>query len=160
MDKYDVIIEIPKNCNLKYEIDNDENRLRLDRVLPSSMIYPYNYGYIPNTLAEDGDALDVLVLTPYKIRSNTIVKCKIIGALIMSDEKGLDEKVIAVPDDKVDPQFKDINNLNHVSQVNLDNITHFFNYYKKNDDEKWSKVDRYIDKEETLLLIEKYSISS
>ena len=86
----DVIVEVPYKSNMKYEMD--DGKIRLDRVLSCSMFYPGNYGYIENTLAEDGDPLDVLIIGNYKICPGSIVECKVLGALIMSDEKGLDEK--------------------------------------------------------------------
>ena len=106
----DVIIEIPYQSNLKYEMDkdNENERIRLDRVLSSSMIYPGNYGYIDNTLAEDGDPLDVLLIGNYALMPGCIIKCLVIGALIMTDEKGLDEKIIAVPHPEVDKHYENI----------------------------------------------------
>ena len=99
---FDVIIEVSKGSNLKYEISKETNLLRLDRVLHTSMFYPGNYGYFPQTLAGDGDPLDVLVLTDYVLQPGIVVECKIIGVLLTEDEKGLDEKILAVPSDKVD----------------------------------------------------------
>lgn len=155
----DAIIEISKNSNLKYEFDKDQNLLRLDRLLSSSMCYPSNYGYIPNTLAEDGDALDILVICPYTIAPNTIIKTKIIGALVMTDEKGLDEKIIAVPSDEVDKHSIDINDLSDVKEHVKEKIKHFFTYYKGTDNDKWSKVEGFIDKNEAIELIDKYKIT-
>lgn len=153
----DVIVEVPYLSNMKYEIDNDLKRIRLDRILNSSMVYPGNYGYIENTLAEDGDPLDVLLLSNYSLIPGCVIKSRVIGALIMRDEKGLDEKVIAVPDSKVDATYADINNIDELPKNILDKIKHFFEYYKKIDKGKWSEVDGFIDKDETFDLITKYS---
>ena len=154
----DAIIEISKDSNLKYEFDKEQNLLRLDRLLSSAMCYPSNYAYIPNTLAEDGDALDILVICPYTIAPNTILKTKIIGALIMTDEKGLDEKIISVPCDTVDNHSIDINELYDLKEHVLEKIRHFFTYYKGTDKNKWSKVDKFINKNEAIKLIKKYTI--
>lgn len=155
----DVIVEVEQGSNLKYEIDHGTNQepiLRLDRILSSSMAYPGNYGYIPNTLAEDGDPLDALILTPYKLHPGCIVECKAIGVLIMSDEKGLDEKILAVPADTVDNSYQHINNLTDLPQPTLDKIQHFFAYYKMTDPNRWSKVEGFQDRTVATQLIKKY----
>ncbi len=148
----DVIVEIPHGSNLKYEIDK-EGTIRLDRVLSCAMTYPGNYGFIPNTLAEDGDPLDVLVLVPYSLHPGSIVKCRVIGALVMSDEKGLDEKILAVPTNDVDPYFKEWTDIHHISQPQLDKIKHFFEYYKKTDHGKWSEVKDFLNREQSEKLV-------
>merc|ERR1711966_432309 len=120
MELLDIYIEISLGSNLKYEYDKEYSKLRLDRVLSSSMIYPGNYGYIPNTLAQDNDELDALVIVPYSILPGTILKCKVIGALIMEDEKGLDEKIIVVPATEVDASFGDINDITDLKETTKD----------------------------------------
>lgn len=155
----DVIVEVQQGSNLKYEIDHNtinEPILRLDRILSSSMAYPGNYGYIPNTLAEDGDALDALILTPYQLHPGCIVSCKPIGVLIMSDEKGLDEKILTVPSNEVDSTYQQVNDLTDLPKPTLDKIQHFFAYYKMNDPTKWSKVEGFKDRSDAIRLIEKY----
>jgi inorganic pyrophosphatase len=155
----DVYIEISKGSNLKYEYDKKHSKLRLDRVLSSSMIYPGNYGYIPNTLAEDNDELDALVIVPYSILPGTILKCRVIGALIMEDEKGLDEKIIVVPDSNVDASFDDINDITDLKETTKHKISHFFEFYKKIEKNKWSNVKQYISASEAQKLINKYSLN-
>ena len=150
----DVIVEVPYQSNMKYEMDN--GRLRLDRVLSCSMFYPGNYGYIENTLADDGDPLDAIIITDYKIVPGTIVKCKVIGALIMTDEKGLDEKIIVVPDNDVDIRYNEINNIADLGVVRLSKIKHFFENYKKIDQGKWSTVDNFIDTPKAIEIIHRY----
>ena len=139
----DAIIEISKGSNLKYEISKESNLLRLDRVLHTSMFYPGNYGYFPNTIAGDGDPLDVLVLTDYSLHPGIIVDCKIIGVLLTVDEKGTDEKIIAVPSDKVDKSYKRINDINDIPKLTLDKIEHFFSNYKSLENNKWVKTDGF-----------------
>ena len=155
----DALIEIPFGSNLKYEFDKEHNVMRLDRILSSSMTYPGNYGYIKNTLADDGDPLDILVLTNYPIYPGCIVSTKVIGALIMSDEKGLDEKIISVPSNEVDNCCNDINDITDVKDFLLEKIEHFFSYYKKTDKNKWTKIENFVNKDEAIKIIKKYQIS-
>ena len=110
----DFIVEIPANSYIKYEYDKNLNMLRVDRVLHTSMAYPGNYGYIPKTLARDGDPIDVLMIGDYQIHPMTLVKVRIIGVLKMKDEKGEDEKLIVVPDKSIDPYFNEFKDINDV----------------------------------------------
>tara|TARA_B100001287_G_C22626544_1_gene502816 strand:+ start:15 stop:494 length:480 start_codon:yes stop_codon:yes gene_type:complete len=136
----DVIIEVSYGSNLKYEIDKELNILRLDRILNTSMTYPGNYGYFPNTIAGDNDPLDALLLTNYKLIPGSIVSTKIIGVLITKDEKGDDEKVLVVPTDDVDPCFKGINDINDINDQIKNKIVHFFENYKKLEKNKFVEV--------------------
>lgn len=154
----EVIIEIPVNSFLKYEFNQKSGLLELDRVLSSSMVYPGNYGYIPNTLADDGDCLDALVVVPYHINPMTSVKCRVIGALIMTDEKGIDEKIICVPSNKVDSNYSDILNVTDLHVNILNTIKHFFSNYKNTEKESWSKVDKYVGHNEASNIISKYKL--
>lgn len=154
----DIFIEISSGSNIKYEFDKTCNKLRLDRVLSSSMIYPGNYGYIENTLAEDNDELDALVIAPYSILPGTVIKTKVIGALIMEDEKGLDEKIIAVPSEDVDNNYESINDINDLNENEKLKIEHFFEFYKKIEKNKWSKVHHFISAKEASVLVNKYSL--
>ena len=156
----DIIIEVENGTPLKYEMDENTHTgpmLRLDRVLTSAMAYPGNYGYIPGTLSKDGDALDALLITPYRFVPGCIVKSRPLGVLIMTDEKGLDEKVIMVPDDDVDPNFAGLRELADVPQPTLKAIEHFFKYYKVNESGKWSQVEGFEDREAAERLISVYS---
>ena len=107
----DVVIEIPYNTFIKYEFDDKIGKMRCDRILNTAMLYPGNYGYIPNTLAGDGDALDILLVCDYPIYQGVMVKSEIIGVLIMEDQKGIDEKVIVVPASEVDSNYNDVDKL-------------------------------------------------
>ena len=153
------IIEIPLNSFIKYEFDIQYNRMRCDRILNSSMIYPGNYGYIPNTIAKDGDPLDILVIADYPLYPGTIIECKILGVLIMSDEKGLDEKIIAIPSDDIDLNSSTINHYLDLPLHLLTKIKHFFKHYKDNDTTMWSKVEDFKDNIYALQLIDKYSLT-
>lgn len=124
----DCLVEINLNSNLKYEYDYDNNKLRLDRILDH--YYPTNYGCILNTLGSDGDALDVLILTPYSIIPNTLIKCKAIGVLELLDEGVRDDKIIAYPIDEVDKSFSNFNDICDVENINKEEILNFFSNYK------------------------------
>ncbi len=154
----DAIIEIPYNTFIKYEYDQEYSKIRCDRILNTSMLYPGNYGYIPKTLADDGDPLDILVVCDYQLLPGTVINCKILGVLIMSDEKGMDEKIIAVPSNKVDMNSININKLQDLPLVTTTKIKHFFEHYKDNEKNKWCKVDDYKDKQYAINLIENYKL--
>ena len=124
----DAFIEIPTGSQNKYEYDKEEGVFRLDRVLYSPMHYPAEYGYLKNTLAEDGDPLDILVLTTFPTFPGCVIRSRVIGVLIMSDDKGQDEKLLAVPVD--DPRFNEVNTLDDVPSHILREIEHFFKVYK------------------------------
>ena len=137
-------------------MDPITNRLRLDRILSSAMAYPFNYGYIQKTLADDGDALDALVLIPNALLPGTNISCRVVGALVMKDEKGLDEKLLTVPADIVDKSYNTFQDINDINDAILDKIKHFFESYKQLDRGKWSEVEKFINKTEAYKLIRKY----
>ena len=126
--KFEAFIEIPKGNKVKYELDKETGLLRLDRVLYTSTVYPANYGFIPRTLAEDGDPLDVLVLCGETIHPATLVTCYPIGIIKMIDGGSLDEKIIAVPVD--DPTYKDYYDIQELPKHVFDEMMHFFEVYK------------------------------
>lgn len=139
-----IFIEIPKGSNQKYEYNKQDGKLVLDRVLPTPFVYPYSYGFIPNTLADDGDELDVLILNDTPIPSNTRLAAHIIGALLMEDEKGNDHKIIAVLDS--DYQSGNIRDISDVPAFQLESIQSFFANYKINEPDKWSSVKGFVSK--------------
>lgn len=124
----DAFIEIPKGSQNKYEFDKEQGVFRLDRVLYSPFHYPTDYGYINGTLAEDGDPLDILVLTTLPTFPGCVIESRVIGVLIMADDKGQDEKLLGVPTQ--DPRFKDVHGLDDVPAHTLKEISHFFQVYK------------------------------
>jgi len=152
----DMIVEVPYLSNVKYEFDKEINMMRCDRILNTSMSYPGNYGYIPNTLSGDGDPLDILLITDYQIFPGTVVKAKIIGVLLTEDEKGEDEKIIAVPCKKVDPVYSEISNIYDLSKATLSKIRHFFNHYKDIEKNKWVKVNGFKKVDEAIMVYKKY----
>ena len=137
-----VVIEIPANSDpIKYEIDKDTNALFVDRFMSTPMFYPANYGYVPQTLADDGDPLDVLVVTPYPVAPGSVIRCRPVGMLNMSDESGQDEKVIAVPHDKLTKIYSDVKEYTDLPPLLIQQIEHFFENYKDLEEGKWVKVD-------------------
>ena len=141
-----VIIEIPANADpVKYEVDKETGALFVDRFMTAAMFYPANYGYVPNTLSDDGDPVDVLVVTPYPLVSGCVVQCRPVGMLKMSDESGEDAKVVAVPHDKMYDHVQDVNDLPpHL----LAQLEHFFERYKDLEKGKWVKIDGWAGIEE------------
>ncbi len=145
-DDINVVIEIPANSSpIKYEIDKDMGALVVDRFMSTPMFYPANYGFIPHTLADDGDALDVLVVTPYPVSPGSVIRCRPIGVLNMSDEAGEDAKLVAVPHDKLTKIYQDVKEVTDLPKLLRDQIQHFFENYKDLEDGKWVKVDGWDD---------------
>ncbi|AOL17086.1 inorganic pyrophosphatase [Sulfolobus sp. A20] len=139
-DEINVLIEIPMNSNIKYEYDEEEEVIKVDRVLYTSMVYPFNYGFIPDTLEEDGDPLDVLVLGNYSLLPGTVIEARPVGIVYMKDEEGEDAKIVAVPRDKTDPTFSNIKDVNDLPQAIKNKIIHFFEHYKELEPGKWVKI--------------------
>lgn len=141
-DDMNVIIEIPMNGEpIKYEVDKDSDAIFVDRVLSTSMHYPCNYGYVPHTLCGDGDPVDVLVLMTHALMPGSVIRCRPVGVLKMTDESGEDAKVLAVPVDKITPLYSGVKNVTDVPEITLKSIEHFFERYKDLEPGKWVKVD-------------------
>lgn len=151
-DRFMAVIEIPKGCKNKYEMDKETGLLRLDRVLYTSTHYPANYGFIPRTYADDKDPLDVLVLCQENITPMTLVECRPIGVLKMIDDNSLDEKIIAVPTN--DPSYSSFNDITDLPQHTFDEISHFFKVYKSLET-KETVVNEVSGAEEAKQIIEK-----
>ena len=126
-EKINVVIEIPYGSNIKYELDKESGAVVVDRVMYSAMFYPANYGFVPNTLSNDGDPADVLVLNEYPLQAGSVIKARLIGVLVMEDESGMDEKLLAVPVSKIDPRYDNIKSLEDLPKITLDRIKNFFN---------------------------------
>lgn len=139
-----VIIEIPANSTpIKYEVDKDSDALFVDRFMATPMFYPANYGYVPNTLSEDGDPLDVLVVAPYPVVPGAVIRCRPVGILNMSDEAGKDAKIIAVPHDKLTTIYKEVKSAQDLPPLLLKQIEHFFENYKDLESGKWVKIESW-----------------
>lgn len=153
-DDIHVIIEIPMNSEaVKYEVDKDTGAIFVDRVLTTAMRYPCNYGYIPNTLCGDGDPADVLVIMPVPLIPGSVVRCRPVGVLKMSDEAGEDEKLIAVPVGKVSEQYRHVHSVRDLPEILLDQISHFFQHYKDLEKGKWVKIEGWRDVQEARQVI-------
>jgi len=141
-----VIIEIPANtAPVKYEIDKDSGALMVDRFMAARMFYPANYGFVPHTLADDGDPIDVLVVTPHPLVHGAVISARPVGVLIMSDEGGGDVKIVAVPAGKLSTEYDDVKNYTDLPHLLVKQIEHFFEYYKKLEPGKWVKIDEWAD---------------
>ncbi len=139
-----VVIEIPANSSpVKYEIDKDADALFVDRFMASPMFYPANYGYINNTLADDGDALDVLVVTPYPVVPGSVIRCRPVGVLNMTDEAGEDAKLLAVPHEKLTQAYNDVQDITDLPVMLRNQIKEFFENYKNLEKGKWVKVESW-----------------
>ena len=139
---FNVIIEIPMNADpIKYEVDKDSGAIFVDRFMGTAMHYPCNYGYVPNTLSDDGDPCDVLVITPFPLIPGVVVRCRPIGVLKMSDEAGEDAKILAVPVDKVLSIYSHWQKPEDLNELRLRQIQHFFEHYKDLEKGKWVKID-------------------
>ncbi|MGN0920410.1 MAG: inorganic diphosphatase [Cellvibrio sp.] len=147
-DDFNVVIEIPMNSGIKYEIDADTDALFVDRLVSVAMHYPCNYGYIPNTLCGDGDAADVLVVFPQPVQAGSVIRCRPLGVLKMTDEAGEDAKIVAVPHSKLTPIYDNVKSLSDLPEVTLKQIEHFFEHYKDLEKGKWVKVAGWGDLEE------------
>ena len=141
MGAYDVVIEIPRGSQNKYEVDHETGRVYLDRVLYTGFVYPTDYGFFEETLGEDGDPLDVLVLLDYPVFPGVGIKVRPVGVLKMSDEAGGDDKVLCVP--AKDPRWQHIQELEDVAQNTRDQLKHFFEHYKDLEPGKWVKVEAW-----------------
>ncbi len=159
-----VIIEIPAHSSpVKYEVDKDSGALMVDRFMGTAMQYPANYGYVPRSLSDDGDPVDVLVIAPDPLLSGSVVRCRPVGVLKMTDEAGDDAKVLAVPIAKLTPFYNKVTSYKDISEDKIARITHFFEHYKDLEEDKWVKITGWfgIDdaKKEIMDSIERYKAS-
>jgi inorganic pyrophosphatase len=144
-----VIIEIPSHSDpVKYEVDKDTGAMFVDRFMGTAMHYPCNYGYVPQTLSEDGDPVDVLVVTPIPVISGAVIRVRPLGMLCMTDEAGKDSKIVAVPIDKLSGLYTQMDSVRDLPKTLLDSIAHFFDHYKDLEPGKWVKIDGWVEAEE------------
>lgn len=146
--KINVIIEIPSHSDpVKYEVDKDTGAMFVDRFMGTAMHYPCNYGYVPHTLSDDGDPVDVLVVTPIPVLTGTVIECRPIGMLNMTDESGIDTKILAVPLAKVSLLYKGVREVADLpgGEALLHQISHFFEHYKDLEEGKWVKIEGWSD---------------
>jgi inorganic pyrophosphatase len=156
-----VIIEIPSHADpVKYEVDKETGAMFVDRFMNTAMHYPCNYGYVPHTLSEDGDPVDVLVVTPIPLISGSVIRCRPVGMLKMTDEKGPDAKVLAVPIDKLCTLYRAVQKADDLPAMLIAQIAHFFEHYKDLEANKWVKIEGWADaaaaKAEIVAGVERY----
>ncbi|WP_104726222.1 inorganic diphosphatase [Helicobacter felis] len=154
-DAINAIIEIPYGSKVKYEVDKDSGAVVVDRVLYPSMVYPANYGFVPHTLGGDGDPADILVLNDDPLQAGSVIKCRLVGVLFMEDEGGVDEKLLAVPVEKIDLRYAKIQSLEDLPPITLEKIKHFFETYKDLEKDKWVKVKGFGNKAQAQEVLEK-----
>ncbi len=148
-DDVNVIIEIPRYGDpIKYEVDKDSGAMFVDRFMSTAMHYPCNYGYVPQTLSDDGDPVDALVLAPFPLVTGSVVRVRPIGVLQMEDEAGEDAKILTVPVEKLTKFYNNVSSFRDVQQEMLDKIAHFFEHYKDLEQGKWVKVRGWAGKDE------------
>jgi inorganic pyrophosphatase len=148
------IIEVGLGSDpVKYEMDKESGALFVDRFMHTAMHYPVNYGFIPHTLSEDGDPVDIMVLGTHPIMPMAVVRVRPVGVMVMEDEGGQDEKILSVPVNKLHPYYSNISNWTDVRPILIDQIQHFFEHYKDLEKGKWVKVHHWGDAEEAAALI-------
>lgn len=146
---FNVIIEIPANHDpIKYEIEKDSDALFVDRFVATPMFYPANYGFIPQTLSEDGDPLDVLVVSPHPVMPGSVIRSRPVGMLKMTDESGPDAKLIAVPHSKLTSEYDHVQDISDLPSLLLKQTEHYFENYKDLEEDKWVRVDGWAGIEE------------
>ncbi|MEO0497776.1 MAG: inorganic diphosphatase [Pseudomonadota bacterium] len=137
-----VIVEVPVGGSpIKYELDKESGTLFVDRFLYTPMVYPGNYGFVPHTLSEDGDPIDVLICNTRAVVPGAVMNCRPIGVLMMEDEAGGDEKIIAVPSSKLTRRYENVHEYTDLPEITLNQIRHFFEHYKDLEGDKWVKVN-------------------
>ncbi|MSR73485.1 MAG: inorganic diphosphatase [Candidatus Pacebacteria bacterium] len=154
-EEINIFVEIPQGSSIKYEVDKDSGLLFVDRFLHTAMSYPFNYGFIPQTDAEDGDAVDVILISSMPVTPGSVVRARPIGMLEMEDEGGMDNKILAVPIKKIDPDYVDIENIEDISEHTKNKIRHFFENMKSLEKGKWVKLKNFLDKDAAMEEIRK-----
>ena len=149
-----VIVEIAQGGNpVKYELDKESGAVFVDRFLHTAMFYPGNYGFVPHTLSEDGNPIDVLIVGQVSVVPGAVVRCRPIGALLMEDEAGLDEKIVGVPVDALHPFYTNVHSYEDLPPILCEQIAHFFSHYKDLEQDKWVKIVRWVGPTEAADLI-------
>ncbi|MDJ0945166.1 MAG: inorganic diphosphatase [Kiloniellales bacterium] len=150
-----VIIEVPLGGDpVKYEVDKESGAMFVDRFLHTAMYYPCNYGFVPHTLSDDGDPVDVLVAGRVPVVPGAVVRARPVGVLVMEDEKGLDEKILAVPVDDLHPFYTNVSSYRDLPDILRDQIAHFFNHYKDLEKDKWVEIKRWGEADEACRMVE------
>jgi|SRR3989338_5542061 len=154
-EEINVFVEIPQGSSIKYELDKESGVVMVDRFGYTAMFYPCNYGFIPKSLAEDGDPVDVLVISTYAVAPGTVIPARPIGMLEMEDEAGIDTKILALPTKKVDPFYSHIEDVSELDEHLKNLIKHFFDHYKELEPKKWVKTRNFLGKKDAFEAIKK-----
>lgn len=154
-EEVNVFVEVSAGSSIKYELDKDSGIVFVDRFSYTAMFFPFNYGFIPGTLAEDKDPLDILVVSTYPVATGTVIPARPIGMLEMEDESGIDTKILAVPTAKVDPFFAHVGDIKDLSEQKKAKIKHFFDHYKELEPGKWVKTKSFLGKDKAYEAIKK-----
>lgn len=154
-EEINVVVEISQGSFIKYEMDESSGFIQVDRFSYTSMAFPGNYGFIPQSHGEDGDPLDVLLIATYAVQSGSVVPSRVIGMLEMEDEEGVDTKIIAVPTKKVDPFFSQVEDITDLDETLKKKIQHYFDHYKQLEPGKWVKTRNFLSKEKALEAVKK-----
>lgn len=147
-EEINVLVEIPQGSSIKYELDKESGAFLVDRFLHTATAYPFNYGFIPQTHAKDGDPVDVLLLSSISVVPGSVIASRPIGILEMEDESGADNKIIAVPTDKIDPYFAKTRDARDLDEPMKSRIKHFFQSYKELEPDKWVKTGEFLGRED------------
>jgi inorganic pyrophosphatase len=148
------VIEIPQGgVPVKYELDKESGAMFVDRFLHTAMFYPGNYGFIPHTLSPDGDPMDILVIGQAPVVPGAVIRCRPLGVLVMEDEAGQDEKLLAVPVDKLHPFYSGVNSYKDLPSILCEQVAHFFQHYKDLEKGKWVTIVHWLDREEAERMI-------
>lgn len=146
-EEINVVVEIPQGSYIKYEMDKESGFVMVDRFAFTAMGYPFNYGFMPGTMAKDGDPTDVLVISTYPVNPGCVIPVRPVGMLEMEDEEGIDTKILAVPTAKVDPFYAHVNEITDLGDAVKNKIRHFFEHYKELEPGKWVKLKDFLGKE-------------
>lgn len=149
------VIEIPEGSYIKYEVDKESEMVMVDRFAYTTMAFPANYGFVPNTHGEDGDPLDVLVITPSPLHPGVGIEVRVIGMLEMEDEAGIDTKIIALPTKKADPFHAHIETVDQLDEIVKKKIKHYFDHYKDLEPNKWVKTKDFLGKDAAIAAVQK-----
>ncbi|MGD0637154.1 MAG: inorganic diphosphatase [Nitrososphaerales archaeon] len=152
-EQVNVVVEIPRGSNVKYEIDEETGFVFVDRFLYTPTYYPFNYGFIPQTRGDDGDPLDALVVTEEPVFPMSVIRSRPIGVLLMEDEKGPDAKIVAVPARHVDPNYSEVDSVAQLPEFTRRQIEHFFQHYKESEPGKFVMIDGWKDEKHAKALI-------
>lgn len=143
-DELNAVIEIPEGSSIKYELDKESGMIVVDRFVHTAMFFPFNYGFVPHTSADDGDPLDIMVISEKPVVPGSVIRVRPIGMLEMEDEAGIDTKILALPHKKVDPMYAHIEDVSELDEATQNKIKHFFSHYKTLEDGKWVKIKRIL----------------